>query len=80
MRKIPYNKDKIKENTVKREVKKMLNTIYTDKEYMAQGFTAQEVPMIREHDILFNQYQLGEVGEDALERIYELANILGLQG
>ena len=58
----------------------MLNTIYTDKEYMAQGFTAQEVPMIREHDILFNEYQLGEVGEEVLERIEELANMLGLQG
>jgi hypothetical protein len=58
--------------------KKMLNTIYTNEEYMAQGFTAQEVPMIREHDILFNEYQLGKVGEEALERIEELANILGL--
>lgn len=56
----------------------MLNTIYTDKEYMAQGFTAQEVPMIREHDILVNQYLLGEIEEDALYRIEELANILGL--
>lgn len=56
----------------------MLNTIYTNEEYMAQGFTAQEVPMIREHDILFNKYQLGKVGEKALERIEELANILGL--
>ena len=58
----------------------MLNTIYTNEEYMAQGFTAQEVSMIREHDILFNEYQLGKVGEEALERIEELANILGLQG
>lgn len=56
----------------------MLNTIYTDKEYMVQGFTAQEVPMIREHDILVNEYQLGEVGEEVLERIEELANMLGL--
>lgn len=56
----------------------MLNTIYTNEEYMAQGFTAQEVPMIREHDTLFNEYQLGKVGEEALERIEELANILGL--
>ena len=35
----------------------LYNTIYTDKEYMAQGFTAEEVPMIRRHDILFNQYK-----------------------
>lgn len=56
----------------------MLNTIYTDKEYMEQGFTVQEVPMIREHDILFNKYQMGEVGDEVLKRIEELANILGL--
>ena len=35
-----------------------LNTIYTDEEYMAQGFTKEEVPMIRKHDELFNKYQL----------------------
>lgn len=56
----------------------LYNTIYTDEEYMAQGFTAQEVPMIREHDILFNEYQIGKVGDEVLERIEELANILGL--
>ena len=35
----------------------LYNKIYTDEEYMAQGFTAEEVPMIRRHDILFNQYK-----------------------
>ena len=35
----------------------LYNKIYTDEEYMTQGFTAEEVPMIRRHDILFNQYK-----------------------
>ena len=30
------------------------NTIYTDIEYMVQGFKAREVPMIRRHDELYN--------------------------
>lgn len=37
------------------------NIIYTDSEYMAQGFTAQEVPKVRRHDELFNK------GEDRTE-------------
>ena len=37
------------------------NIIYTDNEYMAQGFTAQEVPKVRRHDELFNK------GEDRTE-------------
>ena len=32
------------------------NTIYTDTEYMAQGFKAWEVPMIKRHDELFNMW------------------------
>ena len=35
-----------------------LNTIYTDAEYIAQGFTAEEAPLIRKHDELFNEYTL----------------------
>ena len=36
------------------------NTIYTDEEYMAQGFTAEECPKIRRHDELFNRDQLSQ--------------------
>lgn len=39
-----------------------LNTIYTDEEYMAQGFTAEECAKIRRYDELFNQYKLNEQG------------------
>ena len=35
----------------------MMNKIYTDKEYLEQGFTTEELPMIRKHDELFNEYQ-----------------------
>lgn len=35
----------------------MMNKIYTDKEYFEQGFTTEELPMIRKHDELFNEYQ-----------------------
>lgn len=31
------------------------NTIFTDNEYIAQGFTVQEVPKVRRHDELFNK-------------------------
>ena len=33
------------------------NTIYTDIEYMAQGFKARKVPMIRRQDELYNTCQ-----------------------
>lgn len=32
------------------------NTIFTDAEYMAQGFRADEVADVRRSDILFNQW------------------------
>ena len=35
----------------------LFNVVHTDEEYIAQGFTAEEVPMIRRHDILMNQYK-----------------------
>ena len=35
-----------------------LNTIFTDAEYIAQGFRPDEVEDIRRSDILFNKYKL----------------------
>lgn len=63
-----------------------LNKIYTDEEYMAQGFKAWEVPLIRKHDELFNAYQLDKASgtlteEEREERVNELdalVEILGL--
>ncbi len=59
----------------------MMNKIYTDAEYMAQGFTAEEVPMVREHDELVNavaEKGLENMTEAEAQRIEELAKELGL--
>jgi hypothetical protein len=62
-----------------------LNTIYTDEEYMAQGFTAEECPKIRRHDELFNQYMLNKQGynvepltEAEWQEFYAIQEELGL--
>lgn len=55
----------------------LYNTIYTDEEYMAQGFTAEEVPMIRRHDILFNQYKRdGFLTEEEEAELMHLIKVL----
>lgn len=54
------------------------NTIFTDEEYMKQGFTKEECPLIREHDILFNLNKDGKATEEQRERMFNLINILGL--
>lgn len=36
---------------------KVYNRIGTDEEYLAEGFRKDEIPLVRRHDILFNQYQ-----------------------
>lgn len=55
----------------------LYNTIYTDEEYMAQGFTAEEVPMIRRHDILMNQYKrLGFLTEEEDAELMHLIKVL----
>ena len=57
-----------------------MNTIYTTEEYMAQGFTAKEVPMIRRHDELFNRYKRGgdNLPDRQMTEMFELARRLGL--
>jgi GMP synthase PP-ATPase subunit len=60
------------------------NTIYTDEEYMAQGFTAEECPKIRRHDELFNRYQQSKfinvepLTDEEMEEMYRLAKELDL--
>lgn len=58
----------------------MMNKVCTDAEYMAQGFTAEEVPMIREYDELVNAtVRKGlEMTEAEAKRLEELEGILGL--
>lgn len=53
-----------------------LNTIDTDEEYMAQGFTAEEVPMIRRYDVLHNMANDKTIEE--WEEMYALIEKLGL--
>lgn len=52
------------------------NTIFTDKEYMAQGFTHEEVPMVRRSDELFNRRD--EWTEEEENEYNELVKKLGL--
>lgn len=60
------------------------NIIYTDEEYMAQGFTAEECPKIRRHDELYNRdqksisYNVEPLTEEEREEMYRLAEELGL--
>ena len=54
------------------------NTIYTDEEYMAQGFTAQEVPMVKRHDIIFNKDVDGEATEEEMAELVAIQRALGL--
>ncbi len=55
----------------------LYNKIYTDEEYMAQGFTAEEVPMIRRHDILFNEYKRnGFLLDEEMDELLHLIKVL----
>lgn len=54
----------------------ILNTIFTDEEYMAQGFTAEEVPMARRSDELFNCRDVWTEEEE--EEYHKLVIMLGL--
>ena len=59
----------------------MMNKIYTKAEYIAQGFTLEELPLIREHDELVNKVAekgLENMTEIEGQRIEELAEKLGL--
>ena len=56
----------------------ILNKICTDEEYMKQGFSRQEVPLIREHDELFNKWQLEGLTEEEDDRMCYLIEYLGL--
>ena len=60
------------------------NTIYTDEEYMAQGFTAEERPKIRRHDELFNRdqkskfYNVEPLTKEEREEMHRLVEELGI--
>ena len=54
----------------------MMNTIFSDEEYMAQGFTKEEVEKVRRSDILFNNFD--NLTEEEKEEYYNLVEELGL--
>ena len=54
------------------------NKIYTAKEYMAQGFTADEVPLITRHDTLLNMDIDGLLTEDEKDEMFVIQKILGI--
>ena len=56
----------------------ILNEICTDAEYMEQGFTIEEVPLIREHDLLFNKWRLEGLTEEENQRMDYLIQYLDL--
>ncbi len=56
-----------------------LNTIFSDEEYMAQGFTADEVSKVRRSDELFNKSVLeGDLTEEEWNEYESLVEELGL--
>ena len=56
----------------------MKNKIYTASEYMSQGFSAEEVPLITRHDVICNKYIDGIASTEELNEMYEIQSMLGL--
>ena len=54
----------------------MKNIVYTIGEYMAQGFTAEEAVKMRQHDIMFNNWD--NLTEEEKEEYFTLVEELGL--
>lgn len=54
------------------------NEIKTDEGYLAEGFSLDEVPKIRRHDILFNKCVDEEITEEEKEEMFALINELEL--
>jgi len=54
----------------------MKNTVYTIEEYIAQGFTAEEAPIARKTDIMFNRFD--ELTDEEKEHYYAMCSWLGL--
>lgn len=55
------------------------NPICTDEEYAEQGFSPAEIPLIRRHDMLFNQKQKwGYLKPRKEAEMYAIVDRLGL--
>lgn len=54
-----------------------MNKIYSDEEYKKQGFTTEEVPLIKKHDELINKQIIkGSLSEEEKQELYSLIEIL----
>ena len=56
----------------------MKNKIYSFSEYVAQGFSAEEVPFITRHDVLFNKSIDGLATDEEIDEMYQIQKMLGL--
>lgn len=54
------------------------NTVYSEAEYIAQGFTAEEAPKAREYDILWNKWINTQATPNEVARMEDIAVELGL--
>lgn len=58
---------------------KLYNRVRTDAEYFAEGFRKEEIPLVRRHDVLYNQYQrYGYLKPRKKAEMFELIERLGL--
>lgn len=54
------------------------NKIKTDNGYLAEGFTRQEIPLVRRHDVLYNLWLVRAITEDEKEEMSRLSETLKL--
>lgn len=66
----------INEVMYNRNVNKALNEVCTTEEYIKEGFTIEEVALIREHDILYNTNYIIGLSDKEKIRLYDLIDIL----
>jgi hypothetical protein len=68
----------VKERTNESEVNKMTTTnqVRTIEEYIAMGFTAEEAPLVRKHDCMFDNWE--HLTEREKERYFIIQAWLGL--
>lgn len=56
-----------------------MNKIYSDEEYKKQGFSIEEIPLIKKHDELINKQIIkGNLSEEEEKDLYNLIKILKL--
>jgi hypothetical protein len=53
-----------------------MNTVYSIEEYIAQGFTAEEAPIARKTDIMYNRFN--ELTPEEKEKYFAMCAWLGL--